>query len=132
MFVLVTPGIAFITQLAMKLIKRFRVTVGPFSYRSQMTSKCGKNKNVILEVWSVISYCTDPRRWSRRLCVCPPTDDEMRVGSSLSYKFQYCYNFLVPRTDTSPPPPNTSRQFGENARLLSNGRASNLFIKPLK
>ena len=102
MFVLVTPGIAFITQLAMKLIKRFRVTVGPFSYRSQMTSKCGKNKNVILEVWSVISYCTDPRRWSRRLCVCPPTDDEMRVGSSLSYKFQYCYNFLVPRTDTSP------------------------------
>ena len=131
MFVLVTPGIAFITQLAMKLIKRFRVAVGPFSYRSQMTSKCGKNKNVILEVWSVISYCTDPRRWSRRLCVCPPTEDKMRVGFSLSYKFQYCYNFLVPRTDTSPPPQYLSAIWG-NTRFLSSGRASNLFIKPLK
>ena len=87
MFVLVTPGIAFITQLAMKLIKRFHVAVGPFSNRSQMTSKCGRNKNVVLEVWSVISYCTDPRRWSRRLCVCPPTEDEMRVGFSLFLGF---------------------------------------------
>ena len=89
MFVLVTPGIAFITQLAMKLIKRFYVAVGVLSNRSQMTSKFGKNKNVVLEEWSVISYCTDPRRWSRRLCVCPPTEDEMRVGFSLSYKFQF-------------------------------------------
>lgn len=131
MFVLVTPGIAFITQLAMKLIKRFYVAVGVLNNRSQMTSKFGKNKNVVLEEWSVISYCTDPRRWSRRLCVCPPTDDEMRVGFSLSYKSQYCYNFLVPRADTSPPPP-TSRQFGGNTKLLSDERASNLFIKPLK
>ena len=89
MFVLVTPGIAFITQLAMKLIKRFYVAVGVLNNRSQMTSKFGKNKNVVLEEWSVISYCTDPRRWSRRLCVCPPTEDEMRVGFSLSYKFQF-------------------------------------------
>ena len=49
MFVLVTPGIAFITQLAMKLIKRFHVAVGPFSNRSQMTSKWGKNKKVAHE-----------------------------------------------------------------------------------
>ena len=43
------------TRIVVDLTSRFHVAVRLFSKRSQMTSKCGKNKKVVHEAWPSVS-----------------------------------------------------------------------------